>query len=206
MNNTEKMMSMMLELAKFGFTKEEILAVVNANSSAPTSVPQIAKAEAIDAPVIPVDVPVTAVKPATRKLSAEELMAFAEDSSVKDYQLGAWRSVSKVSGKEYTWFGWALVKADGSIKPEIPMDNGCMLYHINDFYLKRDYGAYHPGKTCNYKFKDGGRAFISSYKVRHEVDKKDAKAFMAYMTAKEEAKAQRTHDTVDYSSWINHSK
>ena len=140
------------------------------------------------------------VKKTAKKLSVDDLNAAEKSEKAVNAELGYWESISK-NGKPYRWFGWADPESGERVFP------GKKLYHINDFYLKRDYGAYHPGKTTSYKFKDGGlNAVLTQYKVHTELDEKDAKEFIAFMKSKEDKKAVQAHDTDIYTNWCNHSK
>lgn len=136
-----------------------------------------------------------------KKLSVDDL-AEAEKSTTSNpvAELGYWESVSR-DGKPFRWFGWANPETGERVFP------GKQLYHVNDFYLKRDYGAYHPGKTTSYKFKDGGlNAVLTQYKVHTEVEPKDAAEFIEFMKAKEDKKASRVHDGDVYTNWCKHTK
>ena len=199
MTNIETL-KLMKELMDAGFSKEEILAVALGNNSVATT-PQVAKAE-----VIPEELftPVIPVAPKSCRVTVEDLEEVKQNSSVVNCELGAWRSTS-TSGKSYIWYGWGVEQPDGTVKSKYP---GNQLYYVNDFYLTRDYGAYHPGRTINYKFRDNGaNAFITSYKVRHEVDAKDAEEFLKYMADKKAKKEARKNDTEEcYTNWCNHSK
>lgn len=186
MNNFEKMMETMME--KY---MEQMMAKTM---------------EKMFSSMMPQEVPAEATAPAkqvVRKLSAEDLDSIGEadeQTTSAKAELGLWEAVNR-NGQPYRWYGWADPTTGKRTFP------GKQLYHVNDFYLKRDYGAYHPGKTTAYKFKDGGlRAVLTQYKVRNEVAKEDAKEFMAFMKAKEDAQAQRAHDTECYTNWCNHTK
>lgn len=136
-----------------------------------------------------------------KKLSVDDL-AETEKSTTSNpvAELGYWESVSR-DGKPYRWFGWANPETGERVFP------GKQLYHVNDFYLKRDYGAYHPGKTTSYKFKDGGlNAVLTQYKVHTEVEPKDSAEFIKFMKAKEDKKASRVHDGDVYTNWCKHTK
>lgn len=138
-----------------------------------------------------------------KKLSADDLaiieLSKELDKSSKP-ELGYWESVSR-DGKPYRWFGWANPETGERVFP------GKQLYHVNDFYLKRDYGAYHPGKTTSYKFKDGGlNAVLTQYKVHTEVEPKDSAEFIKFMKAKEDKKASQVHDGDVYTNWCKHTK
>ena len=195
-------------LKALNFTNEQIVAVITSTNS----IPQVAKAE-VTPEVNPIDLASifgateeVAVTPKSCRITAEDFDLLVEETatSTRNAQLGAWRSISR-AGKPYIWYGWGVEKADGTVKPVFP---GKQLYYVNDFYLQRDYGAYHPGRTTTYKFRDNGaKAFITSYQVRREVESKDSKAFMEYMKKKEEARAERVHDTDEcYTNWCKHSK
>ena len=145
--------------------------------------------------------PETQVKKA-RKLSVEDLVSSEKSTSTNEVpaELGYWEGISK-DGKTYRWYGWANPETGERVFP------GKQLYHVNDFYLKRDYGAYHPGKTTSYKFKNGGlNAVLTQYKVHTEIEPKDAKEFMKFMSDKESKKAERTHDTECYTNWVKTTK
>lgn len=138
-----------------------------------------------------------------KKLSADDLaiieLGKEVDKSNKP-ELGYWESVSR-DGKPYRWFGWANPETGERVFP------GKQLYHVNDFYLKKDYGAYHPGKTMSYKFKDGGlNAVLTQYKVHTEVEPKDAAEFIKFMEAKEAKKASQVHGGDVYTNWCKHTK
>lgn len=137
-----------------------------------------------------------------RKLSVEDLISSEKSTSTNEVpaELGYWEGISK-DGKTYRWYGWANPETCERVFP------GKQLYHVNDFYLKRDYGAYHPGKTTSYKFKNGGlNAVLTQYKVHTEIEPKDAKEFMKFMSDKESKKAERTHDTECYTNWVKTTK
>lgn len=159
--------------------------------------PQVAPASAVDSVAVKPEVPTYGRKLTLADFDDDEVVV----ADTGKAELGAWEALTK-DGRRYVWYGWADPNTG---KPVFP---GKQLFHVNDFYLKRDYGAYHPGKTTRYKFKDGGaRAFVSSYKVRTEVDAKDATAFIKFMQDKEAAKAAKVHDTPDtYANWCNHNK
>lgn len=140
------------------------------------------------------------VKKTARKLSIDDIAETEKSVKPINAELGYWESLSK-DGKPYRWYGWADPTTGNRVFP------GKQLYHVNDFYLRRDYGAYHPGKTTAYKFKDGGlSAVLTQYKVHTEVDAKDAKEFIAFMQSKEDKKVSQAHDSDIYTNWCNHSK
>lgn len=189
MMNFEKMFAMMEKMEQMMEVMEKFETMMGGSSEPKV---QVAHAEA--------------VKPAVKRVTLEDLEE--EELGIDDSELGSapelglWDAVSK-NGKPYRFYGWADPVTGQSKFP------GKQLYYVNDFYLKRDYGAYHPGKTTNYKFKDGGlRAALSSYKVRSQVDPKDADAFRAYIREKDEKKAQRNSVTGNdmVTSWIDCTK
>lgn len=140
------------------------------------------------------------VKKTAKKLSIDDIKETEKSAETVNAELGYWESISK-DGKPYRWYGWADPETGERVFP------GKKLYHINDFYLKRDYGAYHPGKTTSYKFKNGGlNAVLTQYKVHTEVESKDSKEFIAFMKAKEDKKVSQAHDGDIYTNWCNHSK
>ena len=190
MNNMNEMAAMMENMKKFSEMMEKFAPMMEMFQ-------MMSGGNSMAAAVAPTEQKET--KPTFRKLTLED---FEEESTPETTaELGAWQGVT-AEGKTYTWYGWADPNTG---KRKFP---GKQLFHVNDFYLKRDYGAYHPGKTTAYKFKDGGaKAFIANYKVRTEVDAKDAKAFIKFMQDKEASKVAKVHDTPDtYANWCNHSK
>ena len=131
-----------------------------------------------------------------RRLTIDDLEEEVTVAESNKAELGLWEGISK-NGKPYQFFGWANPETGKSVFP------GKQLYYINDFYLKRDYGAYHPGKTTNYKFKNNGlRAALMNYSVRTEVASKDAKQFQEYMAEKQEKKRQVNLTDDIWSNWI----
>ena len=188
MANFEEMMGNFMEMYMAKYMEAAMQKMMGDLMGEPT----VAKAE-VTTPVQP-----TAVRVTAEELENEYSNEVADSSNA---ELGAWKSVDK-NGKSYVWYGWADANTG---KPVFP---GKRLYHINDFYLKRDYDAYHPGKTTRYKFKNGGAsAFIKCYKTRNEVAKEDAQAFIKFMQDKESARAERVHDTPDfYTNWCNNNK
>lgn len=187
-NNFENMMNSMMENMMNSMMEKMMESMMNSmmnsfgvTTSAPAEVePEVKKA---------------------KKLSVDDL-AETEKSTTSNpvAELGYWESVSR-DGKPYRWFGWANPETGERVFP------GKQLYHVNDFYLKRDYGAYHPGKTTSYKFKDGGlNAVLTQYKVHTEVEPKDAAEFIKFMKTKEDKKASQVHDGDVYTNWCKHTK
>lgn len=138
-----------------------------------------------------------------KKLSADDLalieLSKEVDKSSKP-ELGYWESISR-NGKPYRWFGWANPETGERAFP------GRQLYYVNDFYLKRDYDAYHPGVTTTYKFRNSGlNAVLTQYKVHTEVESKDSAEFLKFMKEHDEKKASRVHDGDVYTNWCKHTK
>lgn len=144
----------------------------------------------------PANNPVAPTASQSFRVSEED---FPEEPSAKPVkaEFGCWRAISRKTGEPYTWCGWADPNTG---KPVFP---GHQLYYVNDFYLQRDYGAYHPGKTTAYKFRSGfSMKAMCNFPVRSAVDPKDAKAFQEYMKAKQEKRRQVNLTDEMWSNWI----